>query len=1004
MSLRDLDTLATSIPAGRDKPCFLMPSIAIMKAHLNKLLALAVLAATLPAQSPTEGNEYAARLQRAQLLEQQEGDLTSAQSAYTALLDDSKAPQSVHESAYWHLAALEWRLGKRDDARVMLAKVIHTKGEFAEAAQALLQSESAEAQGEQERMQRARAIIKRVAERIAQRPAITHSNHDLAEELQQLGKAAAQAIVEELNISPTLRNNDQALNDAEQPVVTWLVQQLWRIGTEPAQRFLADAAKQGPLPWQRFLINNCDLVTADLGTAVLLFTQTNDPTRETWRAATKCLDRLPITVITDCLQSDIPATREAGLVALTDRVKRRSQDVFTSYLGDQREVIASALDYSTESLHVATWNLLVAFLQNGPQEGTDLFLEEVARRPGDTPTIQRITVQVRADDAWLHRVTETARALGAIQKHEARPLHNAVRWLVAIQTPEWTRAALPDAEALIELGYTKDQEDWNSKSTWLRHYVQLASTAQQAKLLRHAPEMATVSNLARDLLLRDPSPEFLPVIADVLAQIDEATGSPWHRDPESMRYLMWLAARTTHPDASRVISEFAVEHLQFVDASIRVLIPLSQERSDPAAQAALRELMMMDPKVAQELTPQRRNDIFAELCHAGDTLAIPLFVRAYELGLEHRAVGGLDPTLGNLDPKFRRRIDSHSTSDVGIAFLMVGTRNGSQRNWSDYDEEQLATAWRTIFASKQADDAWRDLLKASGNVPTAALTVYSQQLMSRWAATPQQERSRIDRQFYSYRGLTPTALAASTELREAITALITHEDNKLATDSFSALQDDAAQTFASLGLQQLRTSKSEAWLKALIAKNIPLGTEDWLAALAGDNNTRLEAIRGLNKNVPAEVLSAVTALLSDSLPNTRIEASKTLARIVGTDSVASLLPLLQDENEKVRNAVRELLTQMREEQEQRTFWARVGDVELTPQSAAAKLIGQAMPDQDKAQRLLAIQSLVLLNTPESLPYLIDWSKDKDADVQAAAKHAIAAIHQKGAATPTPDKK
>jgi HEAT repeat protein len=62
-----------------------------------------------------------------------------------------------------------------------------------------------------------------------------------------------------------------------------------------------------------------------------------------------------------------------------------------------------------------------------------------------------------------------------------------------------------------------------------------------------------------------------------------------------------------------------------------------------------------------------------------------------------------------------------------------------------------------------------------------------------------------------------------------------------------------------------------------------------------------------------------------------------------------------------------------------------------------------MPSEDKQQRLLAIRSLALLNAPESLPYLIDWTKDQDTDIQAVAKKAIADIHQRGA-TMEPAKK
>lgn len=131
---------------------------------------------------------------------------------------------------------------------------------------------------------------------------------------------------------------------------------------------------------------------------------------------------------------------------------------------------------------------------------------------------------------------------------------------------------------------------------------------------------------------------------------------------------------------------------------------------------------------------------------------------------------------------------------------------------------------------------------------------------------------------------------------------------------------------------------------------------------------------------------------------------KALARIAGSETAGLFLPFLQDEIECARKGVRALLAQLREEQEQRNFRARVGKVELTPAAAAAKLIGQAMPSEAKSQLLLAIRSLALRNTPESLPYLIDWTKDKDTDIQAAAKQAIADRHQKGATMETPKKK
>jgi len=44
--------------------------------------------------------------------------------------------------------------------------------------------------------------------------------------------------------------------------------------------------------------------------------------------------------------------------------------------------------------------------------------------------------------------------------------------------------------------------------------------------------------------------------------------------------------------------------------------------------------------------------------------------------------------------------------------------------------------------------------------------------------------------------------------------------------------------------------------------------------------------------------------------------------------------------------------------------------------------------------LLAIKSLGVLGVPEALPFLIEWSQEKDADIRAMAKAAITEIHLK----------
>ena len=171
-----------------------------MKAHLRTTLILASLATTLPAQNTTDDARGA--LERALLIEQQEGDLATAQKAYEALLRDQQA-KPVHDNAALHLGSLLWRLGKRDAARPMLERAAQAGGELAQRAEQVLQSDSVAMQGQQERIERARALIARMDELTARPrkadgkwdPKTTKKIRDLSGELQNLGKAAVLSLI-----------------------------------------------------------------------------------------------------------------------------------------------------------------------------------------------------------------------------------------------------------------------------------------------------------------------------------------------------------------------------------------------------------------------------------------------------------------------------------------------------------------------------------------------------------------------------------------------------------------------------------------------------------------------------------------------------------------------------------------------------------------------------------------------------------------------------------------
>ena len=171
---------------------------------------------------------------------------------------------------------------------------------------------------------------------------------------------------------------------------------------------------------------------------------------------------------------------------------------------------------------------------------------------------------------------------------------------------------------------------------------------------------------------------------------------------------------------------------------------------------------------------------------------------------------------------------------------------------------------------------------------------------------------------------------------------------------------------------------------------------EWQAALCGSQRDE-SALDELPDTLGDELRAIVERLVAeDEDAGVRAGACQALANRLADDAVPVLLEALRDADAEVRGAATEALERIRFHQEQRAYWQRArAGIDTSPANAAALLIAQAQPDQDQEQRLLAIRSLALLDTPEALPYLIGWTKDADAAVARAAREAIATIHARG---------
>lgn len=468
-----------------------------------------------------------------------------------------------------------------------------------------------------------------------------------------------------------------------------------------------------------------------------------------------------------------------------------------------------------------------------------------------------------------------------------------------------------------------------------------------------------------------------------------------------LQTLLEMATWSGHPESADWLAD-QIDLWPDMNASIAwYLFVVSRAGAGGKVLAGMRALIVStetqprsSPWSAQGISEPQRTQMLAELIRAGDIATIPLLSRAYQLGLTHPDLSlrarGLPP--GEVDGLVVQVTPRDRPFGLHPWQMLAMTPPGLQAPWHGYDDAHLIAAWRALLTGEAADAIWQDLERnglINAQLPPCTLPLLAEELARR----PVQKVLYGLRE--ALRSLSQNTLLATPALREAVQKLI--ENQPLGPDAFAMLQPEVARSFAEPALQRLRATGDVAWIGTLTQRQVAIGVGEWRAALRQQN--ALPALGVLPPGAPIELEADVAALTQAASEHVRIAAAAAMARAFPTRAAAVLLPMLQDADENVRKAARENLDLLREAQEQRQFWARVqGGVDLTPQATSQKLVQQAQPDQPSAQRVLAIRSLAAVGATEALPLLIEWSKDQDAAVKAAADAAIAAILQKAEAS------
>jgi len=643
-----------------------------------------------------------------------------------------------------------------------------------------------------------------------------------------------------------------------------------------------------------------------------------------------------------------------------------------------------------------------ALATGGPRAGRALLLAELASYPSDVDGLFN-PERMPLDDREFALLAAAGRALQLAPAAPQQSGRRVVSWFLANHDPEWTAASVDGVIDLVELGFV----DGNiNGQRWGARLLALAQPAQLVRFVRSLPRIPFPNAILHQLGNIELPGDVFPALRDVIERCLANPPAKWsvfektelRRQPVAalgmgaggnLLVLLQLVGKTKSADAAAWLTGLLERRPQLVSTLAHALVALAQDGGGEPARDGLRKLLVWEGTPEVEMFPGLRSMVFAELARLGDEPSIRLFPRAYALGL-----GGFSLAEG---PQQGR--PTFSAKGIGFLGLRLTSQNQPGEAVHGYTDSQVAEAWHILLTSDARDEVWTEVLTMGNRIPVQVVPILAAELPARFPkSTPDLPRNWS--YLGAFRNVTQAAVVSGTPLRDAILSLLRNEDFALAGSTFANLTSSVALQFADEGRALLRRSPNPgSFADKLRSAGIELQTDDLLLALREPHaNTRAAVLDWLPVPLDAALRARVVAMLQDDNEDVRAAVCKTLARLLASDSVAPLLEALRDPSDKVRTAASEALQRIRFHQEQQSFWtsAKAG-IDTSPASAAAKLLAQARPGETKEQRLLAIRSLAVLAAPESLPYLIDWTKDTDPEIAAAAREAVAQIHRSAGA-------
>lgn len=934
---------------------------------MKTILLTAMFAAGAAAQDPGTAGQKDPRVELALpiALEEQEGDLAKAEAAYRKALDGELSPPA-RWLAMRRLGGVLQQLGRVAEAEQWLARAAEARG-----AVVVLEDVTEQLQGpghdparEAALREKARALIEQVVGHgdVGDVSEIPGMSMPIAEQLLWIGEPSVPEIVAKLEAGPK-----------QESAVTVLFRALWRIGGEQAEAYLARAA------------NGRYARTVASTAAVALVIDVRSP------AARACLRHPDPTVAVAFLQAshggkrggkqvvlsvpvaELVEVAEQGAPSLQAFVLRslRRRPMADEELARVHELVRRGLAGTDPHLGQAAEEFLTGEASQRSLLGVTMLLERLPalhakgaqidflpKGQGRVVTVtQGVATTTRGVDSAADRQfvfpfdVDAARAMvpridaavGAVDP--ARPGDRAVGWLYGLMRVVITalgEEAVPHVRRWWDAGFRlwPDLEGFVTAANVVEVFARYDRVQERAGFLRMLAGAEIPSGMFEALLAaadREQDPEARALLGEMMVKTGRGDVVPWllrvWRDDRSLGD--WTATR---------------------------LVEVGRRDTSPAVRDAFDQVLRGDGGAA----PGGRQAV--ELLLAWLSMGDP---RALDRAAEWPI------TLWQRHPYAKRPVELSP-----IQYLIYENPDPPH----GYTEQQITDTVKRYLAIDEQRRQFSPIRQSIGAIRDVALAAIAEVNGSDYDDGPSWRYVALQR--FGERLAEHQESPALQRWFELALGGAAQEPGW-----FDSVPEEVVARYGER-IAGLVEGHDVDWAdRALAALRRHDRPVDFVALLhSRHGRLRMDAAYKLAEH-PEVPVATLIACLADDYDGVRLKVAEHLGALVAIDAVPALIGLLRDPDAGVREAAAQALTRIRFYHEQQAHWDRVlKGLDAGPASAAERLLLQAKPGEAKAQRLLAIESLGVLGVPEALPFLIDWTKDADAEIAAAAKAAITKIH------------